>query len=270
LLACREQNVEPPTGEPVRPPRSAQWLTPEAGVAPPPRAAAKQLFADDVASDQLALSISIETLGGVATRIIPRGTKLPATHTEVFSTAADNQSSVEVHVLAGERPLATDNRSLGKFQLFGIPPASRGVPQIEVTFLVDAQGVLTVSAHDKATGGSKEVRITGAAGATLDKVMVDRMLAEANVARDDDKIRSEWSQARNELEQLIYSSKHLLGAAGTKLSKKTRTKVEREIAAADSMLRLSTKPENPALLRAVDSSLRKTVHAASEELYKAP
>jgi molecular chaperone DnaK len=241
------------------------------GAAKPPApsgGATQKLFADDVATGVLPLTIGIETIGDVATPLFRRGTALPVTHTEVFSTALDDQNRVEVHVLQGERPLASQNRSLGKFQLFGIPPAPRGVPQIEVTFAIDRDGVLTVSARDKATGQSKQVTIEGAAGAALDKAAVDKLLAEAQAAKADDDIRRDWAQAKNDLDQMIYSSKSLLAATSTKLSKKMHARLEKEIAAADAVLKISTKPESPALLRGVIESLRQTTHAASEELYK--
>jgi molecular chaperone DnaK len=270
VSACgREQNTEPPTGHAVKPPYKAQLADDAGAVAPAPAGGVTQkLFADDVPAGTLPLSIAIETIGDVASPIIPRGTPLPTTHTEVFSTGADDQNRVEVHVVQGERPLASQNRSLGKFQLFGIPPAPRGVPQIEVTFAVDGQGVLTVSARDKATGQSKHIVIDGAAGGALTQADVDHALAEAQAAKADDDVRRAWSQARLDLEQMIYTSRTLLTSAGAKLTVKTRDRVTRELAAADSVLKLSTKPENPALLRGVTESLRKTMHGASEELYK--
>ncbi|HEX5064232.1 MAG TPA: Hsp70 family protein [Kofleriaceae bacterium] len=283
VIGCREQNTEPPSGHEIQPPRSAAKLAPEAGLAAPQAnlmgtvadgvvtapsgGVTQKLFADDVASDELALTIGIETIGDVATPLFPRGTKLPTTHTEVFSTALDDQNRVEVHVLQGERPLASQNRSLGKFQLFGIPPAPRGVPQIEVTFAIDKDGVLTVSARDKATSQSKQIIIDGAAGA-LDKAAVDKMLAEAAAAKADDDIRRSWSQAKNDLDQMIYSSKKLMQDVGSKLSKKTRTRVEQEIKGAEGVLAVSTKPADPKLLLAVTDSLRKAMHSAAEELYK--
>ena len=252
ICAC-SQNDEPPKGK-LTAPQAELMGTVARGVFEAPRGApspqapspqggvAQKLFADDVASDELALAISIETIGGVASVIIPRGTKLPFTHSEVFSTAQDDQNQVEVHLLQGERPLASQNLSLGKFQLFGIPPAPRGVPQIEVSFAVDRQGVLTVSARDKATGQSKHITIEGAAGG-LDKAQVDKMLAEAAAAKPADDMRRDWAQAKNDLDQMIYSSRTLMTSVGAKLSKRTRTRVEREITAAEAVLKLSTKPE---------------------------
>ena len=278
ICAC-SQNDEPPRQELTAPQANLMGAVasgvyeapPKAGpshpaAAPDPQAARK-LFADGVDIGTLPLSISIETLGDVSTAIIPRGTSLPVSHTEVFSTAQDDQDRVEVHVLMGERPLATQNRSLGRFQLFGIPPAPRGVPQIEVTFLIDAQGVLTVSARDKATGRRNAVRIDGAAGTALDQATIDQLLAESRAGLKTDLVARDWARAKNDLEQLIYTSRSLMSASRAKLSKKTRAKVEQEIAAADAMLKLSTTPDNPALLRAVDGSLRRAVHTATKELY---
>jgi len=150
VLGCSQRTKEaPPTPAP-------------APVAPAPAAdhgARTRIFGHDVPTDTLAGSIAIETIGGAATVIFPRGSRLPVEFRDVFSTANDDQTSVELHIVQGERPFARDNRSLGKFQLTGIPPAPRGVPQIEVTFAIDATGVLTVSAKDLATGAYREVRI---------------------------------------------------------------------------------------------------------------
>ena len=142
------------------------------------------------------------------------------------------------------------------------------MPQIEVTFAIDAQGVLTVSARDKATGQTKEIRIDGAAGVALDKAAVDKMLAEAKAAKADDDIRQAWTTARNELDTMIYSSRKLMKDVGDKLSKSTRARVERELEAAEGILAVSTKPTDPKLLVAVTDALRKAMHVAAEELYK--
>jgi molecular chaperone DnaK len=239
-----------------------------------PRSAAKRggvsraLFADDVPKATLPLSISIETLGGVATPILPRGTPLPTEHREVFSTAQDSQPSVEVHILQGERPLARDNRSLGKFQLFGIPPAPRGVPQIEVTFAVDADGVLTVGARDKATGATREIRIEGAPGGALGNAEIDKMLAEANAARADDDQRARWLQARNDLEGLVYSGRKILKETSAKLPAKLRKRCETELRQAEGVLAISGEPGNPSVLVAAKDSLQKAMYDAAEELYR--
>ena len=146
--------------------------------------------------DVTPLSLGIETLGGVMTTLIPRNTTIPTRKSEIFSTAADNQTSVEVHVLQGERPLARDNRTLGKFHLVGLPPAPRGVPQIEVTFDIDANGIVNVSAKDLGTGKEQKITITASSGLSKDEV--DRMMKEAESHADEDKKRQEEIETRNQ------------------------------------------------------------------------
>ena len=158
--------------------------------------------------DVTPLTLSIETQGGVATPMIPCNTTIPTRKTETFSTAADNQTSVEVHVLQGERPLARDNRTLGKFQLTGIPPAPRGVPQIEVTFDIDVNGILNVSAKDLATGKDQRIQITSSSG--LSKEDVERMAREAEAHSAEDKEKREEIEARNQLDGLVYSVEKML------------------------------------------------------------
>src|SRR5207247_1427476 len=152
--------------------------------------------------DVTPLSLGIETLGGVMTVLIPRNTTIPTKKTEVFSTADDSQTQVEIYVLQGERPLARDNRTIGKFQLTGIPPAPRGVPQIEVTFDIDANGILHVSARDKATGKEQKVRIEASSG--LSDADIDKMVKEAEKNANDDKRKREEIDARNRLDSMTY------------------------------------------------------------------
>ena len=152
--------------------------------------------------DVTPLSLGIETLGGVMTTLIPRNTTIPTKKGEVFSTAADNQSDVEVHVLQGERPLARDNRTLGKFHLGGLPPAPRGQPKVEVTFDVDANGIVNVSAKDQATGKEQTITITSSSGLSKDEV--DRLLKEAQAHADADRQRREEIEARNEADAQAY------------------------------------------------------------------
>ena len=159
---------------------------------------------DVVLLDVTPLSLGIETLGGVFTRLIERNTTIPTKRSEVFSTAADGQTSVEVHVLQGERPLARDNRTLGKFQLVGIPPAPRGVPQIEVTFDIDANGIVNVSAKDRGTGKTQNITITASSGLSKDEV--EKMVREAQAHADEDKARREEIEARNQADSLIYQT----------------------------------------------------------------
>jgi len=180
--------------------------------------------------DVTPLSLGVETMGGVMTVLIPRNTKIPAKKTETFSTAADNQSSVEIHVLQGERPLAKDNRTLGRFHLTGIPPAPRGVPQIEVIFDLDANGILTVSAKDMSTGKSQQITVTASSG--LSKEEVERMVKDAESHASEDARKREEIEVRNATDALVYSAQHALAEHGTKLSADERASVEKALDAA--------------------------------------
>jgi molecular chaperone DnaK len=166
--------------------------------------------------DVTPLSLGIETLGGIMTRLIERNTTIPTRKSEVFSTASDQQPSVEVHVLQGERQMARDNKSLGKFHLDGIPPAPRGVPQIEVTFDIDANGVVNVSAKDRATGKEQKITITGSSGLSKDEV--DKMMKDAELHAEEDRKRREQIETRNKAEQAAYQAERMLADAGDKLS----------------------------------------------------
>jgi molecular chaperone DnaK len=177
--------------------------------------------------DVTPLSLGIETMGGVATVLIPRNTTIPVKKTEMFSTAADNQSSVEVHVVQGERPLARDNRTLGRFNLTGIPPAPRGVPQIEVTFDIDANGILTVSARDMATGKQQQITVTSSSG--LAKEDVDRMVKEAEANAAEDARRRQEIEARNETDSLVYAVERALTENGARLSDSERSEIDRAL-----------------------------------------
>lgn len=177
--------------------------------------------------DVLPLSLGIETLGGVNTIMIPKNTTIPTSKTQIFSTAADNQTSVEINVLQGERAMAKDNRSLGRFILDGIPPAPRGIPQIEVTFDVDANGILTVSAKDKATGKSQSIRIEGSIG--LSKEEIERMKKEAELHAEEDRKKRELIQARNQAENLIYTAEKTLKDVGEKISSSLKSEVEQKL-----------------------------------------
>jgi molecular chaperone DnaK len=165
--------------------------------------------------DVTPLSLGIETLGGVFTRLIERNTTIPTRRSEVFSTASDSQPSVEIHVLQGERPMARDNRTLGKFQLAGIPPAPRGVPQIEVTFDIDANGIVNVSAKDRATGRTQAITITASSG--LAKEEVERLVREAQSHAEEDKDRRDEIEARNRADGLIYTTEKTLQESKDKL-----------------------------------------------------
>src|SRR3989344_2549732 len=177
--------------------------------------------------DVTPLTLAIETLGGVATPMIVRNTTIPASKTEVFSTAADNQTQVEINVTQGERPLATDNKSLGRFVLDGIPPAPRGVPQIEVTFDMDASGILTVTAKDKATGKTQNIKITGAVGLSDDEVK--RMQEEAEKHKEEDTKKAEVIQAKNHADTMVAMAEKALKDAGDKAPADVKTKVEEKI-----------------------------------------
>ncbi|MEA5619701.1 molecular chaperone DnaK [Cronbergia sp. UHCC 0137] len=170
------------------------------------------------------LSLGVETLGGVMTKIIPRNTTIPTKKSEVFSTAVDGQSNVEIHVLQGEREFANDNKSLGTFRLDGIPPAPRGVPQIEVTFDIDANGILNVTAKDKGTGKEQSISITGAS--TLDKNDVDRMVREAEQNANSDKERREKIERKNQADSLAYQAEKQLQELGDKVPEADKTKIE--------------------------------------------
>src|ERR1700759_114029 len=174
------------------------------------------------------LTLSIETLGGVATGMIPRNTTIPTKKTETFSTAADSQTEVEVHVLQGERPMAAQNRTLGKFKLAGIPPAPRGVPQIEVTFDIDANGILNVTAKDNATGKDQKITITSSSG--LSKEEVERMAKDAEAHAAEDKEQREEIEARNSLDSLVYNIEKMLKDSGEKVQAADKTEVEAALA----------------------------------------
>lgn len=174
--------------------------------------------------DVTPLSLGIETLGGVNTVLIPRNTTIPTRKTEVFSTAADSQTSVEIHVVQGERPMARDNKSLGKFHLVGIPAAPRGVPQIEVTFDIDANGILNVSAKDRGTGKEQKITITASSG--LDESEIDRMVSEAESHADEDKKKKAEIEARNRADNLVYSTEKILKENRDKISDSDAQSIE--------------------------------------------
>ena len=175
------------------------------------------------------LTLGIETLGGVSTSLIPRNTTIPTSKSEVFTTAADNQGSVEVHVLQGERSMASENKSIGRFMLDGILPAPRGVPQIEVTFDIDANGILNVSAKDRGTG--KEQRITITASSGLDKSEVERLVQDAEVHAEEDRRRKEEIETRNAAESLAYNSEKMLRENKDKIPEDLQNEVNEKILA---------------------------------------
>ena len=213
--------------------------------------------------DVTPLTLAIETLGGVATPMIPRNTTIPTKKTETFSTAADSQTSVEVHVLQGERPLAAQNRTLGKFHLTGLPPAPRGVPQIEVTFDIDANGILNVTAKDNATGKDQKITITSSSG--LSKEEVERMAKEADAHSAEDKVQREQIEAKNQLDSMVYSVEKMLKEQGDKISGSERGDVENTIADAKKALESSDK----AVMDKAREALTQASHKLAEQMYKA-
>ena len=214
--------------------------------------------------DVTPLTLSIETMGGVATGMIPRNTTIPTKKTETFSTAADSQTEVEVHVLQGERPMANQNRTLGKFKLAGIPPAPRGVPQIEVTFDIDANGILNVTAKDTATGKDQKIQITSSSG--LSKEEVERMAKDAEAHAAEDKEAKEKIEARNQLDSLVYNVEKMLKDGGEKVDAADKGDVESALADAKTTL---TGDPGVTELNAAKERLTTSSHKLAEALYKA-
>jgi molecular chaperone DnaK len=212
--------------------------------------------------DVTPLSLGIETLGGVMTTLITRNTTIPTRKSETFSTAADSQTSVEVHVLQGERPLARDNRTLGRFQLIGIPPAPRGVPQIEVTFDIDANGMVNVSAKDLGTGKEQKITITASSGLSKDEV--ERMMKDAESHAEEDKKRREEIETRNRADQAVYAAEKMLQEMGDKLPSADKTAVE---TAVESLKTAISGGDTAAMTRAMEQ-LTQAQHKAAEALYK--
>jgi molecular chaperone DnaK len=212
--------------------------------------------------DVTPLSLGIETLGGVMTTLITRNTTVPTRKSEIFSTAADSQTSVEVHVLQGERPLARDNRTLGRFQLVGIPPAPRGVPQIEVTFDIDANGIVNVSAKDTGTGKEQKITITASSGLSKDEV--DKMMKDAEAHAEEDRKRREEIETRNRTDQAVYGAEKMLQDMGAKLAASDKAAVEAGIEAVKSALASN---DAAAMNRAMEQ-LTQAQHKAAEALYK--
>ncbi|MBI2217364.1 MAG: molecular chaperone DnaK [Candidatus Rokubacteria bacterium] len=217
---------------------------------------------DVVLLDVTPLSLGIETLGGVMTVLIPRNTTIPTKKSEVFTTAADNQQSVEVHVLQGERPMARDNRTLGRFHLDGIPPAPRGVPQVEVTFDIDANSILSVSARDKATGKQQNITIT--ASSTLTKDEIDRMVKDAEAHASEDEKRKQEIEVRNQTDSLVYGTERTLNEHGSKLPEADRKAVEDALTEA----REALKSDDVERMKRAQESLTRASHKLAEIMYR--
>ncbi|MDP9228690.1 MAG: Hsp70 family protein, partial [Actinomycetota bacterium] len=213
--------------------------------------------------DVTPLTLGIETKGGVMTKLIERNTTIPTRKSEIFSTAEDNQPSVEVHVLQGEREMASGNKSLGKFQLTGIPPAARGTPQIEVTFDIDANGILNVSAKDLGTGKEQRIEIKGGSG--LDESEVEQMIKDAESHADEDRRQRELAEARNVGENAAYTAEKQLEELGDKVDESARAQIE----AAIKDLRDSLESDDPGEIRSKTEALQTAFQQVSEQVYQA-
>jgi len=213
--------------------------------------------------DVTPLSLGLETLGSVMTKLIERNTTIPVSKSETFSTAADNQTAVDVHVLQGERPMAADNMTLGMFRLEGIPPAPRGVPQVEVIFDIDANGILNVTAKDKATGKSQKITVT--ASTNLSQSEVERLVREAEKNRAEDERRAEIAKIRNEADSLIYQVEKVLGDLGDNVPVNDRTMIENQV----EELRTALKGEDLARIQSLTQNLQNATHALSQQAQSA-
>ncbi len=211
--------------------------------------------------DVTPLSLGVETLGGVMTTLIERNTTIPVRRSEIFSTAEDNQTAVDIHILQGERPMAADNMSLGRFRLEGIPPAPRGVPQIEVTFDIDANGILNVTARDKATG--KEQKVTITASTNLTQADIERMIRDAREHEMEDRRRRELAEARNNADNLAYQTEKILRELGGKVSQSERERIENKV----KDLREALKGDDIENIRRKTDELQNAFHALSQQLY---
>ena len=212
--------------------------------------------------DVTPLTLSVETLGGVATPLIERNTTVPTRKSQIFSTAADGQTQVEINVLQGERPMAVDNKSLGKFVLDGIPPAPRGIPQVEVTFDIDANGILNVTAMDKASGKSQKITITASSG--LSDQEVERMRRDAETHAEEDKNRKELIEARNYADNVAYTSEKTLRDLGDKVSAEDKSKIEEKVKS----VREISQRDNATEIRSAADELGQLIQQVGATLYQ--
>ncbi len=212
--------------------------------------------------DVTPLSLGIETLGGVMTKLIEKNTTIPTRKSQIFSTATDSQPAVSIHVLQGEREMAANNKTLGRFELVGIPPAPRGVPQVEVTFDIDANGIVNVSAKDKATSKEQSIQITASSG--LSKEEIDKLVKDAEMHVDDDRKKRELVEARNHADQLIYSTEKSIKDLGDKVDKATKTKVEDAIGE----LRKVMDGDDTEKIRRASEELTTASHKLAEAMYQ--
>jgi molecular chaperone DnaK len=212
--------------------------------------------------DVTPLTLGIETLGGIFTHLIERNTTVPTKKSQVFSTAADNQNAVTIRVFQGEREMAADNKLLGQFDLVGIPPAPRGVPQIEVTFDIDANGIVHVGAKDLGTGKEQSIKITASSGLSKDEI--DRMVKEAQSHTDEDKKRRHLAEARNQADNLIYSTEKNLTEHGDKISDDDKNKIREAISA----VRRAMEGDDAAAIDSAVQALTSASHKLAEEMYK--
>jgi molecular chaperone DnaK len=212
--------------------------------------------------DVTPLSLGIETLGGVMTRLIEKNTTIPTKKSQIFSTAADSQPAVSIHVMQGEREMAAGNKTLGRFELVGIPPAPRGIPQIEVSFDIDANGIVNVSAKDQATGKEQSIQITASSG--LSQEEIDRLVKDAELHAEDDKKKRELVDARNHADALIYSTEKSIKEMGDKVEDATKTDVESAIA----LLKTAMETEDTDEIKRLSESLTQTSHKLAEAMYQ--
>jgi molecular chaperone DnaK len=212
--------------------------------------------------DVTPLSLGLETLGSVMTTLIPRNTTIPTKKTEVFSTAADNQTAVDIHILQGERPMAGDNKTLGNFRLDGIPPAPRGVPQVEVTFDIDANGILNVSAKDKATGKEQSVKITASTNLAQDEV--ERLVREAKSHESEDRQRRDLVDARNTADQMIYSTEKALKELGDKVPASDRSQIEQTL----EDLKSAKEGDDLSRIKSLTEQLQQASHVLTQQMYQ--